>query len=106
MFAFTNNESAAPSESYELTDWEVRLQSSQHDSKIERSRVESIANRDAADLARLGKKQVLKVRDKYCWSPRPDGKARRADLKQRNFTFLPILSFACTVIITWEATFL
>lgn len=27
-------------------------------------------------------------------------------MKQRNFTYLPILSFACTVIITWEATFL
>jgi hypothetical protein len=28
------------------------------------------------------------------------------DARQRNFTYLPILSFACTVIITWEATFL
>ncbi|MCJ1388133.1 hypothetical protein MMC18_000978 [Xylographa bjoerkii] len=44
----------------------------------------SSMDRDQADLARLGKKSVLK----------------------RNFGYMPILGFACTVIITWEATFL
>ena len=55
---------AAASEAYELTDRQTRFETSQHDSKIERSRAESIASKDAADLARLGKRQVLKVRDK------------------------------------------
>lgn len=39
-------------------------------------------SRDAAVLARLGKKPVLK----------------------RNFGFMTILGFSCAVLITWEAT--
>ena len=63
MFDSANVQSAAANESYELTNRQTRLEPSQHDSEIERSKVESIASRDAADLARLGKKQVLKVHD-------------------------------------------
>lgn len=40
------------------------------------------ASRDDAALARLGKKPVLK----------------------RNFGFLTILGFSCTVLITWEGS--
>jgi choline transport protein len=42
----------------------------------------SYASRDDAALARLGKKPVLR----------------------RNFGFLSILGFSCTVLITWEGS--
>ncbi|KUJ13411.1 choline transport protein [Mollisia scopiformis] len=83
MFRTPDFRSTTAGESYELSDPGTRLNELEQDTTIDKSREERIATRDAADLARLGKRQVLK----------------------RNFTFLPILSFACTVIITWEATF-
>lgn len=50
------------SELYELTDRRTRFEVAEQDTKIEESKEERIASRDAADLARLGKRQVLKVR--------------------------------------------
>jgi choline transport protein len=41
---------------------------------------EEVYNRDERDLMRLGKKPVLK----------------------RNFGFMQILGFSCTVLVTWE----
>ncbi len=56
-------------------------------------------DRDEADLARLGKKPVLKV------SPWPV--IFRADVElilflQRRFGFMSLLGFSCTILITWE----
>ena len=51
-------DSAAVSEWYELSNRRNRFE---YDAKVERTESESIAERDAADLARLGKKEVLKV---------------------------------------------
>ncbi|EED14466.1 conserved hypothetical protein [Talaromyces stipitatus ATCC 10500] len=48
------------------------------------SRAKSVAERDNADLNRLGKKQVIK----------------------RNFGFMSMLGFSCTVMITWEGELL
>lgn len=49
-------------ESYELTDRRKTSEAVKQDIlQIENSRQERIAKRDVADLARLGKRQVLKV---------------------------------------------
>jgi hypothetical protein len=49
-------------ESYELTDRRKRSQAVKQDvQQIENSRQQRIAKKDVADLARLGKRQVLKV---------------------------------------------
>jgi choline transport protein len=66
---------------------------------------------DNDQLARLGKKPVLKVRQIHSIlgpvSPRlflHQGHLSNQDrLSQRNFGFLSILGFSCTVLITWEA---
>jgi hypothetical protein len=67
MSGFKNTDSAIASESYELVNRGKHLDDLQDDLQDERSRAESIEIRDTADLARLGKKQVLKVR---CEHPR------------------------------------
>lgn len=55
-------------------------------------------DRDQADLLRLGKKPVLKVRRSYTSSCL----GTEAHL-QRNFGFMSMLGFSCTVLVTWEA---
>lgn len=62
------------------------------------SEVPSADQRDAQALARLGKKPVLKVRE--------DGLLlRQSEVlndPQRRFSFIAMLGFTCTVLVTWE----
>lgn len=59
-----------------------------------------MVSHDQVTLARLGKKQVLKV------SPSTNlyitFSQNRLTKKQRNFGFLSMISFSCTVLVTWE----
>lgn len=55
---------------------------------------------DSEQLARLGKKSVLKVWQIHSQSPN----SANDHLPQRNFGFMSILGFSCTILITWEAT--
>ena len=55
-------------------------------------------DRDRADLLRLGKKQVLKA-----WVSNVRMIKTLAYHKQRNFGFMSMLGFSCTVLVTWEA---
>ena len=56
-------------------------------------------DRDAADLARLGKKPVLKVSSELLLEPLI--LALTMPLKRR-FGFMSLLGFSCTILITWE----
>lgn len=60
----------------------------------------SLAERDVQALARLGKKPILKVCLRLS-SILPKG-FQAHDL-QRRFSFLSILGFTCTILVTWEA---
>ncbi|MCJ1393349.1 hypothetical protein MMC18_006222 [Xylographa bjoerkii] len=60
----------------------------------------SIAEKDYASLRRLGKKPVLKVIDVQ-HSIDDD---QLIMCRQRNFGFLSILGFACTILVCWEST--
>ena len=51
---------------------------------------------DANDMARLGKTPVLKVLSTSI------GSSSALTMLQRNFGFMSILGFSCTVLITWE----
>lgn len=55
-------------------------------------------DRDRDELARLGKKQVLKVSN----PPSPLSKDRALTDEQRNFGFMSMLGFSCTIMVTWE----
>ena len=58
----------------------------------------SSQDRDRDGLARLGKKQVLKVFS-TCARPRV---ISTIDTLQRNFAFMSMLGFSCTMMQTWE----
>ena len=60
-------------------------------------------NQDASQLTRLGKKPVLKVRASAILA---DAIPENAEHPQRNFGFLSLLGFSCTVLVTWEGTLL
>lgn len=55
----------------------------------------SISSRDDEDMLRLRKKPVLKVSTSKI-------QMTAANDSQRNFGFMSILGFSCTVLITWE----
>lgn len=57
--------------------------------------------RDEVDMARLGKKQVLKVRPCIA-KPCIDVSVLTYGY-QRNFGFMSMLGFSCTMMVTWEA---
>ncbi len=62
------------------------------------SEVLSADQRDAQALARLGKKPVLKVgEDGLLLRPR-----EVLNDPQRRFSFIAMLGFTCTVLVTWE----
>lgn len=61
MFRLPDFQPKAVIESHELTDRRSKLGTAENGAMIEKSREERIAAQDAADLARLGKRQVLKV---------------------------------------------
>jgi hypothetical protein len=52
---------------------------------------------DDANLARMGKRPVLKVND--FWDALF---LIRVNAKQRNFGLMSMLGFSCTILITWE----
>ena len=56
-------------------------------------------DRDAADLARLGKKPVLKVSSELLLQPLI---LTLTMSLQRRFGFMSLLGFSCTILITWE----
>lgn len=60
-------------------------------------------DRDRADLIRLGKKPVLRVGLDSRISRQVVMKTDVFYLK-RNFGFMSMLGFSCTVLTTWEAT--
>ena len=60
-------------------------------------------NQDASQLTRLGKKPVLKV---CAFAKIADAIPENAEYPQRNFGFLSLLGFSCTVLVTWEGTLL
>lgn len=62
--------------------------------------MESKENNDDRDMARLGKSPVLKV--KRPLSPQAILFVLLLMIGQRNFGFMSILGFSCTVVITWE----
>ena len=62
--------------------------------------VPSEAERDAQALARLGKKPVLKVCPRNCSVV---FQGYESDAAQRRFSFMSMLGFTCTILITWEA---
>lgn len=62
--------------------------------------VPSEAERDAQALARLGKKPVLKVHLRHCTVA---FQGYESDEAQRRFSFMSMLGFTCTILITWEA---
>ena len=67
-----------------------------NDSAIELSDIGSKQKNDAHDMARLGKTPVLKVLSTSI------GSSSALTMLQRNFGFMSILGFSCTVLITWE----
>ena len=67
-----------------------------NDSVIELGDIGSKQKHDAIDMARLGKLPVLKV---LSTSRCPSFVLTTL---QRNFGFMSILGFSCTVLITWE----
>ena len=62
--------------------------------------VPSEAERDAQALARLGKKPVLKVHLRHCTVA---FQGSESDEAKRRFSFMSMLGFTCTILITWEA---
>ena len=58
---------------------------------------QSTSDRDRDELARLGKKQVLKVRAQILTSI-----PQKLTYGQRNFGFMSMLGFSCTTMVTWE----
>ena len=65
--------------------------------------VDSFMDRDEREMAILGKKQQLKVGRRILekcsrWYPVLTG-------RQRNFGFMSILGFSCTLMVTWEGMF-
>ena len=56
---------------------------------------------DRYELARLGKKSVLKVRNMCMHFALPRQRCG-ANQTQRNFGFMSFLGFSCAVLITWE----
>ena len=60
-------------------------------------------NEDVNQLTRLGKKPVLKVRVQATFAV---AILKCAEHPQRNFGFLSLLGFSCTVLVTWEGTLL
>ena len=56
-------------------------------------------DRDAADLARLGKKPVLKASSELLIQPLV---FTLIMFLQRRFGFMSLLGFSCTILITWE----
>ena len=62
--------------------------------------VPSEAERDAQALARLGKKPVLKVHLRHCTFAFQGSESNEA---KRRFSFMSMLGFTCTILITWEA---
>lgn len=67
-----------------------------NDSMIELSDIGSKQKNDANDMARLGKMPVLKV------SSLSTSSSSALTYLQRNFGFMSVLGFSCTVLITWE----
>lgn len=59
---------------------------------------QSSYDHDRDDLARLGKRQVLKVRNGQFLS----AQSGRLTDGQRNFGFMSMLGFSCTIMVTWE----
>ena len=55
-------------------------------------------NADKRDMSTLGREQVLRVRT-HCRIP---ASSTPTDAQQRNFRFISILGFGCTLICTWE----
>lgn len=63
----------------------------------------SSKHRDEADLARLGKRSVLKVW--YGYSTSKNSMSQKLTPKKRSFGFLAVLGFSTTILITWEGLF-
>lgn len=63
----------------------------------------SSKQRDEADLARLGKRSVLKVW--YRYSTPKILYLKSSFPKKRSFGFLAVLGFSTTILITWEGLF-
>ena len=66
------------------------------DSGIELSNIGTKQKSDEDDMARLGKTPVLKALITSI------GSSSALTFLQRNFGFMSVLGFSCTVIITWE----
>lgn len=63
----------------------------------------SSEHRDEADLARLGKRSVLKVR--YIQGTLKITCLKSLFAKKRSFGFMAVLGFSTTILITWEGLF-
>ena len=61
---------------------------------------QSTWDKDQVELARTGKKQILKVRI----GPMTFARSTSSMLieRQRNFGFMSMLGFSCTLMATWE----
>ena len=62
--------------------------------------VPSEAERDAQALARLGKKPILAV---FTMHEINRLRGCESDKEQRRFSFISMMGFTCTILITWEA---
>ena len=76
--------------------------------------VHSVDDMETFVLARLGKRQVLKVCSQIFLtyrlaptsnSPDPNLIAQVSNATQRNFGFMSTLTFSCTVLVTWEGVY-
>ena len=97
-------------------------------SKVSHEDADRPWDRDASQLTRLGKKPVLKVRasssclfagikypsEELCmilgslemFSTFAIAVLEHTEHPQRNFGFMSLLGFSCTVLVTWEGTLL
>lgn len=77
-----------------------------NDKSLETTQVNEVPatgdQRDAQALARLGKKPVLKVRAMLVFGEVMSGGEMLNDGGQRRFSFMAMLGFTCTVLVTWE----
>lgn len=79
-------------QSFELTEAPVKAPTMQNRIALHRTR-------DEADMARLGKRQVLKVGSRE----RPRFRRVATNRRKRNWGFMSMLGFSCTMMVTWEA---
>ena len=70
--------------------------------QVIKSEMPSADHRDAQALARLGKKPVLKVPASFSRCRSSMTVVGVLNDPQRRFSFIAMLGFTCTVLVTWE----